>query len=240
MATVSIEKKRKFRGKFLGEVNVNNADNFIKKHGIAEGTFKDLYVGDWFVSVIKTDYERIIPFRIADIDIYYGTTVNKHHICIIPDAVMLLETIYKWCDDFFNKVAGYKQSDLNTIVMPKINKSMEDVFGKHLLEYSELLTVDAKGSIEPEMVKGILLSEMELCGAQEFTPNEYNGYINKQLTLFAERPEYINPTNTWFWLRDISKCNRACFVNRTPWLSYTLCDEIAKTSEGIRPRFLLG
>lgn len=240
MATVSIEKRRKFRGKFLGEVNANNVDNFIKRHGIDNGTFKDLYVGDWFVSVIKTDRERIIPFRIADFDIYHGsnsTAAKQHHVCIVPDTIMLTESMYDYSEDF--KSNGYGSSKTNQVAMSMINKAMENIFGKHLLRYTEMLSSSIDGDVEEYTVKGILMSEIELFGTHEYALKEETCFIIKQLALFTEKPDLVNPTDNWIWLRDISRYYSSgtfvgCYSDGSPGSS------IAYNTIGVRPRFLLG
>lgn len=240
MTTVSIDERRKFRGKFLGEVNANNADSFIKKHGIAEGTFDDLYVGDWFISVVKTDRERVVPFRIADFDIYDGTSstaAKQHHVCIVPDTVMLKGAIYGSKDWEF-KNNGYGPSEMNRTIMDKIDKAMESIFGKHLLTYTEMLSYGLDGDVKPSMVKGVLMSEIELKGYQIDTIEEDDVFIDRRLALFTEQSDFINPTDICFWIRGISDDG----IN---W--YAFCDTdrdidafCANYVFGVRPRFLLG
>lgn len=226
--------------KFLGEVNINNVDDFIRQYGIDTGSFRDLEVGDWFISKLNIDRERIVVFRVADLDTYVGsfsTATFQHHICIVPEISMMKAPMYEWAEDWESH--GYGPSYVNQVIMPKIDEAMTNVFGDHLLDYTELLTVDAKGNTEPAVVKGILMSEMELFGENKLAIPAKEHYINKQLELFVKYP-YLVEDDNWDWLRDISKYHN--------WTDFVYCDTNGTTGYahsvdyicGIRPRFLLG
>lgn len=238
--TTTIETNNVNTTKFLGEVNINNVDDFVRRYGIDTGSFKDLEVGDWFISKVNVGRERIVVFRVADLDTYadtFSTAAFQHHICIVPEISMIKAPMYKWTEDWENH--GYGPSYANQVIMPKLDKAMTEVFGDHLLEYSELLTVDAKGNVEPTLVKGILMSELEVFGENKLGLSEKEPYINKQLALFAKYPNLTEDDN-WDWLRSISKYHN--------YTDFVYCDTNGNAGYGnsvdytcgIRPRYLLG
>lgn len=226
--------------KFLGEISINNVDQFVKQYGINTGSFKGLNVGDWFISKVNVGRERIVVFRIADFDPYtnsFSTASFQHNICIIPEISMIKAPMYKWAEDWESH--GYGPSHVNQVIMPKLDKAMTEVFGDHLLEYSELLTIDAKGNVEPAMVKGILMSEMEVFGENKLALSEKEPCINRQLALFTKYPNLAEDDN-WDWLRDISKYHN--------YTDFVYCDTNGAAGYGnsvdytcgIRPRYLIG
>lgn len=227
------EDHKKFRGKFLGEVNIDNVDEFVEAHGIATGSFDDLYVGDYFISDIKVDRERTIVFRVADIDIYGDMVIEgKHHVCIVPDTI-----VYKHPMHAFWGGSGYRMSYMNKMIMPEINKAMEQVFGDHLLKYTELLSIDSHGYVEQDTVQNILMSEMEVFGNREYAVKEQDALVGKQLALFAQRPNFII-ADIWNWLRDAysSTDSVVCGSANNAYRYHDLNTDII----GVRPRFLLG
>jgi hypothetical protein len=81
------------------------------------------------------------------------------------------------------------------------------------------------------------MSEIELYGSIVWSSNGYNtGTAKHQLPLFAKAPKYINPTRTWFWLRDVATAAHFCYCGRYGDAYY----DNASTARGVRPRFLIG
>lgn len=90
-----------FRGKYLGQYpsveQIENIDN---------GSFKDLYIGDYWCNDITSS--SAIKWRIAAFDYYYGIgpqPTTTHHTVIVPDGLYRVGSIYN------NMVrGGYKYS----------------------------------------------------------------------------------------------------------------------------------
>lgn len=228
---MDMENHKKFRGKFLGKVDINNVDEFVRTHGITSGSFDDLYVGDYFISTFKIDRERTIVFRVAETDMYHNTT-EQHSICVIPDTIIYMHSLHAYWGG-----CGYRMSYMNKVIMPEINKAMELVFGDHLLKYPELLTIDNFGSVTEDTVQCILMSELEVFGNREYSHPENEVLFGKQLSLFAQRPNFIM-CDIWNWLRDTygSTDSVACGPGKCGDRYHVFNNDII----GVRPRFLLG
>ena len=81
------------------------------------------------------------------------------------------------------------------------------------------------------------MSESELYGSIVWSSNGHNTFAaQRQLPLFKLEPKYINPTRTWFWLRDVATATTFCSCNRQGFAGYSF----ASSAYGVRPRFLIG
>ncbi len=161
-------RRNTYRGKditkyYTGEEKINDKDLYKQ---ISDGTFDDIYVGDYIVSEHADESGGKIVWLIADLDNYLGTgnpnALTKHHVTIVP--------AYKLQDSRMNPIsstlagasqieeakelAGYMgsemyQTTLNTVydkyIKPDFCRSSSDC---HIIEYLNLVSksVDEKAT----------------------------------------------------------------------------------------------
>ncbi len=243
-----------FRGKDVTEYLSSEYSLYDR---IADGTFTDLYVGDYVVL-------NEITWRIAGFDIYYGKgdstdtsinqTYNRHHAVIVPDTN--LTTAYMHSSN--NAKIGYIGSTMYTATLPSVLSTyIKPLFGDHVLKYRNLLvktantgncnrlgacsgTSNAWGWYTRELD---LMNENQIFGSIIWSSSGFDtGSDNIQFPLFRLKPEYIDKSRSWYWLRCVA--NKTQFVNvgnMTSILSGGFSSFAnAKTLGGVRPYFYIG
>lgn len=225
-----------FRGK---DISSNEADGSMYTN-IANGTFDDIFVGDYFTKTINgTSY----VLRVAGIDSYLNrgdTALTTHHIVVVPDTVFGNYPIH----DTGTIDGGYVGSKMYTDTLPLWAGYLSTSFGTHLLTLRELL-VNAISSTIPsgwawyDSKVGLMTSE-EVAGCGAFGTNtsgySFNIGINyNQLPLFQISPDKICIRHVC-WLRNIVNYSTLCTVNDSGELNRSNI----LNSNGIRPKFLLG
>lgn len=222
---------------------------------ISNGTFDDLYIGDYFTaSINSTNY----TCRIAGFDSYWNdgdTALQTHHVVIVCDETFS-RNVYMESSNITSN--GYAKSymNINTIgsdssgngvLTSGWNQKLYATFGSHLCKLREYLCNGASSGTPNNGawldVYAALLGEIEVYGGPVWgkTANGtgYNVGIAKiQLPLFGLAPQYINPGRYWYWLRDVVSSTAFAIVD-----SYgraTAHDASNSSSNGgLRPRFLL-
>ena len=224
-----------YRGKNLGTAVTDE-----QWAAIADGTFTDLYVGDYWVMGGKN-------WRIADIDYWWtiGDTVfTKHHLVIMPD-----QTLYSAkMNDTNTTAGGYVGSAMYTTNLEQAKATIKQLFEEaHVLSHREYLTnavADGHPSAGAWYDSDVELpNEILMYGCQVFTtkntgsgiPNLYTA-DKTQLALFRLRPQLIHYRYNWFWLRDIVS---ATFCASVSGYGYAFCSD-ASSSGGVRPVFPIG
>lgn len=229
-----------YRGKNLGsEVT---ADQLAE---IRAGTFKDLYLGDYWVI-------NNITWRIADFDYWLhcgDTEFLNHHLVIVPD-----ENLGNQQMNATNiTTGGYTGSAMYTANLATAKSLISGAFGSNVLTKREYLTnaVHATGdypsagawfdsSVE-------LMNEPMVYGSYIFTPavagntttavvvvNRYT--VGKsQLALFMVDPTKIT-TRYNYWLRDVVSAAAFAYVHYNGGAHYNS----ASNSYGVRPCFPIG
>ena len=154
-------RRNTYRGKDITSyLTATGEDNLYTQ--ISNGTFDDIYVGDYFT----VDYAGTpTVFLVADIDNYYGTgfddTLNqckivngdtnetancfrlkKHHITIIP-AKPILKTPMNATD---TTEGGYTGSDMVKTTLVGVETNLKSTFDNHLLQYSNVLSTKVDAS----------------------------------------------------------------------------------------------
>lgn len=251
-----------FRGKNL--TNVYTVDQIVAK--IANGTFEDLYIGDYFDITISTSYTTNEKVRciLAGFDMYWNngdTAFNRHHAVIVP----------KNC---FNKTAamnptnttvgGFIGSDMWKTILPAYQTALQAALGNHILLHRTLLTNTINADLNSNAGAGFkgassnwewidtylsLLSEIQVYGSNVFSSSFYDtGCDNLQLPLFALDPTAkVCGKNTttdgngdggrqWYWLRNVASASGFAGVGYSGASSYNL----ASNSGGVRPLFCIG
>lgn len=221
-----------FRGKFLG--NAVTAEQYAQ---IAAGTFKDLYIGDyWTIGGVN--------YRIAAFDYYlhcgYPAECTQHHVTLVPDS-----TLYAAQMNSTNTTAGgYMGSAMYTANLANAKTTILAAFKDHVLNHRILLTnavangIPSGGTWVDSQVE--LMSETMVYGCLIFSPANngvtvpHNYRVDKsQLPLFALAPEYITYRPSWYWLRDVVTAAYFAIVVGNGAAS---CHG-ASNSGGVRPAF---
>lgn len=236
--TSVVNHRRIFRGKNLGSTLTAE-----QKTAIQNGTFKDLWLGDyWEISGVK--------WRIADFDYWYNkgdTAFTKHHVVIVPDTNLYTGKM----NDTSTTTGGYVGSKMYTTYLATAKSTISSVFGSNLLTHREYL-IDTVTSGYPSAGAWTdssveLMNEPMVFGSYVITPSGDGSVIPKrytnsavQLALFAVAPSFINSTpegqRISYWLRDVVSASR--FVRVTDYGPGT--ETAPSLDYGVRPAFAVG
>jgi len=220
-----------YRGKNLG--TAVTAEQYA---AIADGTFGDLFIGDyWTIGGVN--------YRIAAFD-YYLTTgdteCTTHHVTLIPDTNMYTAKM----NDTSVTTGAYVGSKMYTEELNQAKTTINNAFGSaHVLNHRQYLqnavTDDyaSGGSWYDSTVE--LMTEQNVYGGKVFG-NCQNGTAlpnsdtvdKSQYPLFAFRPDMIC-NRAWFWLRDVISNVRFAAVD-TYGCAYSV--GVSYTG-GVRPAF---
>lgn len=222
-----------YRGKALGTSVTSEQWAAIK-----EGTFKDLYLGDYW-SIGGMDY------IIAAFDYWYkcgDTACNTHHAVVIPRSQLYT---YKF-NPTNTTEGGYVGSDLYKNGLTQAKTTFNNAFGSaHILSHREFL-VNAVTNGKPTGSDWYdstvdLMNENMVYGGRQFSPmpdgtdpwNTCRNYtIDKsQLPLFRLAPWMSFVRDQWCWLRDVVSAANFARVD-----SYGAADcHNASHALGVRP-----
>lgn len=220
-----------YRGKNLG-TSVTAA----QWAAIANGSFTDLYIGDYWVI-------GGFNWRIAAFDYYYktgDTSCTTHHVVIVPDT-----NLYTHCMNDTNiTTGGYIGSKMYTEGLAQAKTTINNAFGSsHILSHRQLLVnavtngKPSGGSWYDSTVE--LMTEQNVYGGKIFgAANDgstipYLYTIDKsQFPLFTHDPSMIS-NRQWFWLRDVVSAAGFAFVSDygAAYCAY------ASDGLGVRPAF---
>lgn len=236
--TSVVNHRRIFRGKNLGSTMTAE-----QKAAIQDGSFKDLWLGDyWEISGVK--------WRIADFDYWYNkgdTAFTKHHVVIVPDTNLYTGKM----NDTSTTTGGYVGSKMYTTYLATAKSTISSVFGSNLLTHREYLInavtsgYPSAGAWTDSSVE--LMNEPMVFGSYVITPSGDGSVIPKrytnsavQLALFAVAPSFINSTpegqRISYWLRDVVSASR--FVRVTDYGPGT--ETAPSLDYGVRPAFAVG
>lgn len=218
-----------YRGKNLGTKVTD--EQFAN---IVNGTFKDLFVGDyWTIDGVK--------YMIADFDYMYNVgdkALTKHHIVVIPERAMYSHVM----NDTNTTKGGYIASKMYAEGLNNALTSFKDAFGEsHVLTYRNLLTSGVENNIPTnwswQSRQIDIMSEAMLYGQTAWRKNGYDvGCQKSQLSLFKHRHDMIQIERNWYWLRDVFS-----MVNFTKVNANGIVDNTgASNSMGVRPFALIG
>jgi hypothetical protein len=220
-----------YRGKNLG-----TAFTAAQSAAIRDGSFKDLYIGDYW-TINGTVY------RIADFDYFLrsgDTECTAHHAVIVPDVNMDNQKM----NDTNVTTGAYVGSKMYTTNMATAKAKIKADFGStHILAHREYLAnavANGKQSAGAWYDSEIeLMTESMVYGAPHFAPACDGSTVPanytigcKQLNLFRHRPDLISNHQT-YWLRDVVSAAYFAFVNGSGLCSYYG----ASGAFGVRPAF---
>ena len=222
-----------YRGKNLG--TSVTAEQWA---AIANGTFADLYIGDYWVI-------GGVNWRIAAFDYYYktgDTSCTTHHAVIVPDTTLYTHVM----NDTNTTNGGYVGSRMYTEGLTQAKTTISDAFGaNHILTHRQAL-VNAVTNGKPigggwrdSTVE--LMSEQNVYGGKIFVVGNDGSSVpylytvdKSQFPLFAHDPSMIS-NRQWFWLRDVvSAANFTCVNDYGAANSY-----VASRGIGVRPAFAI-
>ena len=256
-------RRNTYRGKNI--TNLWSTGELYKQ--IEDGTFADIYVGDYIVSEKQDSSKKNIVWLIADLDNYLNqgdVPLTKHHATVIP--------AYKLEDGQMNEkdsavvgavegVGGYKgsemyQSTLNTIYSKYIGPDFcPDTSNCHIIEYRNSITnavgtnlsnqwgtnSGASSAASWENRKLDLMGEMNVYGGTVWSSSGYDiGIDNRQYAIFQLRPNLIS--------QDLNGNRFNYWLKAVTHASaFTMVQPsgeagalISSGIVGIRPRFLIG
>ncbi len=222
---------------------------------IANGSFEDIYVGDYINA-------NDVTWLIADIDnyLYSGYRgeelfLEKHHATIIPAEPLMNASI----NDTDTNVGGYASSQMVTKTLTQLVSNdgiVSKTFGKNLIEYQNVLSnrinnnaINRTGgrtsgaSDEWGMYKRSidLMSEVNIFGTIVWSSSGYDiGIDNRQYALFQLKPEFINSYNREtfsYYLKGIYHATGTIAVGTEGAATFS-AHSVQKL--GVRPRFLIG
>ena len=220
-----------YRGKNLG--SSVTAAQYAK---IAAGTFKDMYIGDyWTIGGVN--------YRIAAFDYYLNcgdTNTTAHHVVLVPDT-----NLYSHVMNDTNITTGaYVGSKMYTEGLKQAKTTIKAAFSGHVLSHRIYLsnaTSNGKASAGAWVNSEVdLMCEHMVYGNGVFSPvsdgstipNNYRGE-KSQLPLFQHEPSRICNRAPW-WLRDVISASHFAAVGN----GYAAYDT-ARSSLGVRPAFCI-
>lgn len=202
---------------------------------IANGTFDDIYIGDYFTksaTINSTAYT--LTYIVADIDTYYGgynlnAVVNTHHIGVVvkglPNARMYSTNVTYVTNNTADK-GGYFASEMYTTTLPAYATGISNSLGStHLLSHNILVSNgvntalynrwgNAGGASSSWGWKSnniTLMTECQVYGHTVWSSSGFDtGEAYRQLSIF--RMKNVNNIfgNAWFWLRDVASSTYFC------------------------------
>lgn len=223
-----------FRGKNLGAALTS-----AQKTAIQNGTFKGLFLGDYWVIGGRN-------WRIVDFDYWYDcgdTAFKKHHLVIMPD-----EALYNAQMNPTNiTTGGYVGSAMYKTNITNAKTIVNSAFGSAVLTHREYLTnavtngYPSAGAWFDSSVE--LPNEIMMYGSYVFTPAGTGSVIvnrhtinKQQLALFQVCPKFIVNRAYNQWLRDVVSAAYFAYVGN---FGDTTCYG-ASGSLGVRPVFPIG
>lgn len=227
-----------FRGKNLGTAFTSQMSTAIQN-----GTFDDIYVGD-YLTINGTVY------RVAGCNILKNVGDNTsigNNLCLVPDSPLYSAQMHNTDSGDYesgsvaNDTTGaYANSDMRTTNLAQATQKIITDFGaSHVISYRDILpnaTADGQSSGWAWYdCKVELMSEVMVYGTKVWANSGYEvSCINSQLPLFRLNPESIHRRSA-YWLRGVG--GSANFALVTYGGGATYYD--ASYSLGVRPLFFV-
>ena len=226
--------KNLYRGKYLG-TSVTAA----QKTAIQNGTFKDLYIGDYWTIGGK-------DWVIADIDYFYNigsTPLTKHHLLMLPRS-----PLYEACmKNDGTTTGGYINSDMRKTGLASAKSTITSAFGSLVLTHKDIF-VNAVTNGHPSGVTWVdsdveLMNEIMVYGTfvhaavneGTIVPSNYTT-AKTQLAIFKLNMKFLSDMRAWIWLRDVVSSRYFANVSNIAYANYGNADNGAS----VLPYFLIG
>ena len=209
-----------FRGKNLGTTFTAE-----QKAAIADGSFNDLYVGDYWT------FDETV-WRIIDIDTFFkfgAPATNVHHVVIMPDTSL---TSSAWGS------GNFTESTIATTVIPQLVSDFENTVGTYLINQAYKNMGSSTDWVQYKMMVPCLSNIFGHCELRE-SPISTNShpFMQSQFALFRYMRNFIKQQdNVNVWTTDYSSnLNANLVVDLNGYYGYNGLS----TVNGIRPYALL-
>ncbi len=230
-----------FRGKNLG-----TSYTTAQQTAVANGTFDDMYVGDYWVI-------NGVTWRIVDLGLpFYNcgdTNFTKFHVVVMPDANILGgDGKSAWMNDTDTTSGGYVGTKYRSTHRATCKTIIANAFGSaHIATHRELMcnAVNSSGQASGWAWTDAdveLPTEANIYGSSFWGlasmggGTGYNGGVNKsQFALFRLAPRFMN-TRYNYWLRDVVSSSNFAFVATSGFATTGLA---SYPWVGFRPYFCL-
>lgn len=204
---------------------------------IADGTFDDMYIGDYWVI-------GGVTYRIAAFDYYCKTGDNveltTHHVTLVPDTPLYNHVM----NDAISTTGGYVGSKMYKTGLNEAKSTINSAFGSsHVLNHRKMLCNavtngnPSGGSWYDSTVE--LMTERVLYGNAIFGVTNGGSSVHymhttekSQFPLFSFRHDLISNRYT-FWLRDVAASVGFSYVTLEGAAGY----RNANANDGVRPAF---
>lgn len=212
-----------FRGKNLGSIYTPT-----QKDAVLTGSFKDLWVGDyWLIGGVT--------YRIADFNYFMGTgdpSVTANHIVVVPDQNMGAPTLYHNAAES----PGYFNASIRSTLSSRASSIITAFSDASLLTIPHnLMSGPASGYTKTS-------SKFELMTLEHIYGSTNSISLNApqptyQFSLFRVAPRYIvSSSQTNYYVQNMTTASRPLYVHKE---GAVFSSSTASKLEGIRPFFAL-
>ena len=233
---------------------------------IANGTFKDIFIGDYITVPMTINGENIgdVRWRVGECDYFYEERSSYdyiHHVLMVPDDAIMSDIKMNEEDD---TKGGFYSSNMVQKVLPKYLESIKKSFGdKHILKHTEVYTTgmdpNRPSASNVGYEKGAssgLATDYQACinlfnEVMVFGTNIYsscaldNVSCTKQVALFSLDHTAVLANSRVkygyceYWLRSIASSSEYCMVSCNANAEKCLASARNKYTGGVSPYFLL-
>lgn len=227
-----------YRGKNISSLGVTEICNRI-----ANGSFEDLYLGDYIT--LTTSYGTH-DYILGGFDTkwrVYGLT--QHHAIVFPRTNLTSAQM----NTTNTTTGGYVGSAMFTTTLPSVASAIQSAFSNRVISHYDLLsTVINSSATNKNMMTGAssswdwqsgrivdLMSEIEVFGSQIFGNGFDNGTAKQRIPVFNFNPQLVI-TGQDYWLKDVASSTyfaRCYYIGDANYRN-------ASISCGVRPCFLIG
>lgn len=219
-----------YRGKNLGMVVTQK-----QWDDIGNGTFDDMYVGDYWT-------RNGTVYRIAHINYYRNsgdTNVPPNHLTLVPDVAFYNHVM----NDTITTEGGWTGSKMYTEGLTQARDKINTDFAGHVVTLRKYLcnavtngeaSAAAWTDVDIDLMNEIMVYGTITCGRSVAgTLNRNVGTEKSQLALFQHQPDLINKRSHNIWLKDIVSASYFALVTDDGF-AYA---EYASRARGVLPVF---
>lgn len=210
---------------------------------IKNGTFKNIYVGDYIMVPITIDLiEYNVKWIVAHLDYFWhgdDMDTSEHHVVMIAADVVQQGA---QMNEEATTEGGYFGTKLWKEVIPLYDNALSEAFGKdHVLNHRELLSnmvsEDGKAaSTEWANVKSNIPTELMIYGTTVFGGPFDVGNKERQLAYFKNHK--FSDGRKWFWLQSVASNTSFAQAGKNGEPTFGEAN-VKDAAGGIRPYFLL-
>ena len=220
-----------YRGQNLGPFNETFAGD------IKNGTFNNMWVGDYFVVNNHT-------YKIAGFNYKYGhegNTTLANHLIMITDVLS-----NQAMNSTDTTAGGFAGTNLFKNYFPQIESQLQTDFGNHLLTFNSYLSTSIDGNGAPNNGQWYSLKAC-MCNSAMWwgSPSQYSNNANgvkfnlgdetEQLPIMKLHTDEQKSGGKWVWLRDIYNSSNFALASDGGSAGWNH----ASASDGVRAFFLI-